>query len=66
MNSSLQAQWSIEVSYFVPPECKILDTATIMQWDPEKKIWDNDGVSDVAINIGKLFKILFIIKQRII
>jgi hypothetical protein len=51
MNSSLQAQWSIEVSYYIPPECKILDTATVMQWDPEKKVWDNDGVSDVAINI---------------
>jgi len=51
MNSSLQAQWSIEVSYFIPPECKILDTATIMQWDPEKKNWDNDGVTDVVINI---------------
>jgi len=54
MNSSLQAQWSIEVSYFIPPECKVLDTATVMQWDPIKKEWDNEGVSDVSINIGNI------------
>ena len=57
MNSSLQAQWSIEVSYYIPPECKVLDTATVMHWNPEKKIWDSEGITDVSINIGIIIKI---------